>query len=107
VLLYGAVLSLPAEFLSAAEPPAEVLLHKLQRVEMPATRPLSDTEVAAKPPATLLQSSHVYVLRGKLLYGAALSLPAEFLSAAEPPAEELLHQLQRVEMPATRPLSNT
>jgi hypothetical protein len=35
-LVYGAVLELPAEFLSTAEPPAAEFLQKLQRVKMPA-----------------------------------------------------------------------
>jgi hypothetical protein len=47
-------LALPAEFLSAAEPPAAEFLQKLQQVEIPATRPLSYAEVAAKLPAALL-----------------------------------------------------
>jgi hypothetical protein len=66
-LVYGAALALPAEFLSAAEPPAAEFLQKLQQVEIPATRPLSYAEVAAKPPAALLQASHVYVRRGGTL----------------------------------------
>jgi hypothetical protein len=57
-LVYGA-----AEFLSTAEPPATDFLKKLQLVEMPATRPLSYAEGAAKPPAALLRASHVYVRR--------------------------------------------
>jgi hypothetical protein len=66
-LVYGAALALPAEFLSTAEPPAAEFLQKLQQVEMPATRPLSYAEVAAKLPAALLQASHVYVHRGGAL----------------------------------------
>jgi hypothetical protein len=65
--VYGAALALPAEFLSAEEPPAAEFLQKLQRVEIPATRPLSYAEAAAKPPAALLQASHVYVRRGGAL----------------------------------------
>jgi transposase InsO family protein len=42
----------------------------------------------------------------ELVYGAALALPAEFLSTAEPPATDFLKKLQLVEMPATRPLSH-
>jgi hypothetical protein len=34
---------------------------------MPATRPLSYAEVAARPPAALLQASHLYVRRGGTL----------------------------------------
>ena len=60
-------MALPAEFLSAEEPPAAEFLHKLQQVEIPATRPLSYAEAAAKPPAALLQASHVYVRRGGTL----------------------------------------
>ena len=52
-------MALPAEFLSAEEPPAAEFLQKLQRVEIPATRPLSY--------AALLQASHVYVRRGGAL----------------------------------------
>ncbi len=63
-LVYGAALSLLAEFLSTAEPPAGEFLQKLQCVEMPATRPLSYAKVVAKLPAALLQASHVYVWRG-------------------------------------------
>jgi hypothetical protein len=66
-LVYGAALALPAEFLSAEEPPAAEFLQKLQQVEIPATRPLSYAEAAAKPPAALLQASHVYVRRGGTL----------------------------------------
>ncbi len=47
------------------------------------------------------------VLAAKLVYWAALALPAEFLSTAEPLAAEFLQKLQQVEIPATRPLSNT
>ncbi len=65
-LVYGGALVLPAEFLSAAEPPAAEFL-QLQQVEIPAPRPLSYAEVAAKPPAALLQASHVYVRRGGML----------------------------------------
>jgi hypothetical protein len=66
-LVYGAALALPAEFLSTAESPAAEFLQNLQQVEIPATRPLSYPEVAAKPPAALLQASHVYVRRGGAL----------------------------------------
>jgi hypothetical protein len=52
---------------SAAEPPAAEFLQKLQQVEIPATRPLSYAEVAAKPPAAVLQASHVYVRRSCVL----------------------------------------
>ncbi len=61
-LVYGAALALPAEFLSTAEPAAADFLQKLQ-VELPATRPLSYAEVAAKPPAALLQASHITARR--------------------------------------------
>jgi hypothetical protein len=60
-------LLLPAEYLSAAEPPAKEFLHKLQQVEMPATRPLSYVKVAAKPPAALLQASHMYLRHGGMI----------------------------------------
>ncbi len=65
--MYGAALALPAEFLSAEEPPAAEFLQKLQQVEIPATRPLSYAEAGAKPPAALLQASHVYVRHGGAL----------------------------------------
>jgi hypothetical protein len=58
---------LPAEFLSTTEPPAADFLKKLQQVELPASRPLSYAEAGAKPPAALLQASHVYVRRGGTL----------------------------------------
>ncbi len=60
-------MALPAEFLSTAEPPAAKFLKKLQQVGMPATRPLSYAKAAAKPPAALLQASHVYVRCGGTL----------------------------------------
>ncbi len=63
-LVYGAVLALPAKFLFTAKPPATDFLKKLQQVEMPATRPLSYAEAVARPTATLLQASHVYVRCG-------------------------------------------
>jgi hypothetical protein len=66
-LVYGGSLALPAEFLSTAEPPATDFLKKLQKVEMPATRPLSYAEAAARPAAALLQASHVYVHHGGTL----------------------------------------
>jgi hypothetical protein len=37
--------------------------------------------------------------------GVTLASPAEFLSLAEPPAEDFLCKLQRVKLLATRPLS--
>jgi hypothetical protein len=63
-LVYGAALALPVEFLSTAKLAAADFLKKLQQVELPATRSLSYAEAAAKPPAALLQASHVYVRRG-------------------------------------------
>jgi hypothetical protein len=66
-LVYKAALALPAEFLSTAEPPAAEFLKKLQQVQMPATRPLSNAEAAAKPQAALLQASRVYVRCGGTL----------------------------------------
>jgi hypothetical protein len=55
--VYSAALSLPALFLSAAEPPAEEFHHKLQRVEMLATRPLSYAQMMVKPPAAFLETN--------------------------------------------------
>jgi hypothetical protein len=66
-LVYGAALALSAEFLSTAQPLAAEFLQKHQQVEVPATRPLSNAEVAAKPPVALLQASHIYVCRGCVL----------------------------------------
>ncbi len=66
-LVYGAALALPVKFFSTAEPPAAEFLEKLQQVEIPATRPLSYAEAVAKPPAALLQASHVYVRRSGTL----------------------------------------
>ncbi len=84
-LVYRAALALPAEFLSTAVPPAAEFLQKLQQVGMPATRPLSYAEVAAKQPAALLQASHVYVHRGDALPPLApLSVgPYEVLERAD------------------------
>ncbi len=45
------------------------------------------------------------VSAAELVYGAALALPAELLSAAEPPAAKFLQKFQPVEISATRPLS--
>ncbi len=63
-LMFGAPLSLPAEFIRDAEPSAEHFLEWLRGMEMPATRPLSYAEVAAKPPRALMEASHVYIRRG-------------------------------------------
>jgi hypothetical protein len=84
-LVCRAALALPAEFLSTAEPPPAKFLQKLQRVEIPATGPLSYAEVAAKPAAALLQASHVYVRRsGALLPLAPLYVgPYEVLERAD------------------------
>jgi hypothetical protein len=41
------------------------------------------------------------ILAVELVYGAALALPAEFLSTAEPPATDFLKRVQHVEMPAS------
>ncbi len=51
--MYGAVLALPAKFLSTAEPPAIDFFKRVQQVEMPATG--------------LLQASQVYMQRGGTL----------------------------------------
>jgi hypothetical protein len=59
--------------LSTAEPPVADFLKKLQQVEIPATRPLSHAEAAAKPAAALLQASHVY--RRIAALGAAVRGP--------------------------------
>jgi hypothetical protein len=45
------------------------------------------------------------VSAAELVYGAALVLPAEFLSTAEPTAADFLQKLQQVELPATRTLA--
>jgi transposase InsO family protein len=63
-LMFGTALSLPAEFLSSAEPPAEEFLEKLREADMPATRPPTYAEMAARPPQALFEASHVYVRRG-------------------------------------------
>ncbi len=39
------------------------------------------------------------------MYGAALALPAEFLSTEEPAPADFLKKLQQVVLPITRPLS--
>ncbi len=41
------------------------------------------------------------ILAAELVYGAALVLPAEFLSTAEPPATDFLKRVQQVEVPAS------
>jgi hypothetical protein len=53
------MLSLPAEFIQDAKPPAEHFLEKLRGMKMPATRPLTYAEVAAKLPTALMEASHV------------------------------------------------
>jgi hypothetical protein len=58
------MLSLPAEFIRDAEPPAEHFLENLRGVEMPASRPVTYAEVAAKPPTALMEASHVYIRLG-------------------------------------------
>jgi hypothetical protein len=63
-LMFGMLLSLPAEFIQDAEPPAEHFLERLRGMEMPATSPLTYAEVAAKPPTALMEASHVYIRRG-------------------------------------------
>ncbi len=45
------------------------------------------------------------VSAAELVYGAALALPAEFLSTAELAATDFLKKLQQIELPAIRPLS--
>ncbi len=44
------------------------------------------------------------VSAAELMYRAALALPAEFLSTAEPPATDFLKKLQQVEMPDPSPM---
>jgi hypothetical protein len=63
-MMLGKLLSLPAEFIQDADPPAEHFLERLRGMEMPATSPLTYAEVAAKPPMALMEASHVYVRRG-------------------------------------------
>jgi hypothetical protein len=58
--MFGTTLSLPAEFIQAAEPPAEHFLERLRRTDMPATRPLMYAKVAAKPATALMEVSRVY-----------------------------------------------
>jgi hypothetical protein len=62
--MFGTLLSLPAEFIQDAEPPAEHFLERLRGMEMLATSPLVYAEVAAKPPMVLMEASHVYIRRG-------------------------------------------
>jgi hypothetical protein len=62
-LMFSMLLSLPAEFIRDAEPPAEHFLERLRGMEMPATSPLIYAEVAAKPPPALMEASHMYVRR--------------------------------------------
>jgi hypothetical protein len=60
-LMFSTTLSLPAEFIRDAEPPAEHFLERLRRMDMPATWPLTYAEVTAKPAAALMEASHVYM----------------------------------------------
>jgi hypothetical protein len=63
-LMFGTPLSLPAEFIRDADPPAEHFLERLRGMEMPATRPLTYAEVATKSPTALMEASYVYIRRG-------------------------------------------
>ena len=64
-VLFGAPLALPGDFLSSAEPPPAVFLHRLrQPVDQLPTRPLTYAEAAGSLPAALLAASFVYVRRG-------------------------------------------
>jgi transposase InsO family protein len=66
-LMFGTMLSLSAEFILSAEPPAEQFHKRLRKMDMPATRPLTYAEVAAKPAAALMEASHMYIRAGTLL----------------------------------------
>jgi hypothetical protein len=41
----------------------------------------------------------------KLIFGTTPSLPAELIQSAEPPAEQFLERLRRMDMPANQPLT--
>jgi hypothetical protein len=56
-LVIGTALSLPAELISRG---------KLQEADMPATRPLTYTQVEAEPVEALFDASHVYTCGGKI-----------------------------------------
>ncbi len=59
-LMFGTLLSLPAEFIPDAEPSAEHFLARFRGMEMRAPMPLTYAEVAAKPPMALMEASHVH-----------------------------------------------
>jgi transposase InsO family protein len=63
-LLYGAPITLPAEFIAAEEQPVESFVKRLQSVQPPPTRPLTYAQAAAACPPALLAAEHVYVRRG-------------------------------------------
>jgi hypothetical protein len=63
-LVFGAPVALPGQFVQTAEPPAAFFAEQLQGTVMPPTRPLSYAQVAACPPARLMEADFVYVRRG-------------------------------------------
>ena len=74
-LVYGSPLTLPGEFLSTPEPPAEDFLeslHKTPPIALP-TRPLTYAQAAAAVPEALQSASHVYVRRGNKSHSPPLT----------------------------------
>ncbi len=63
-LAYGALLSLPGQFINAEEPPPAGFVEKLRTASPPLpTRQPTYAEMAAKPPAALMAAKFVYVRR--------------------------------------------
>jgi hypothetical protein len=65
-LVYGAQLTVPGEFISAAEPPAVSFLETLRQSldPPPPTAPLTYAQVVAKPHPELARAEFVYIRRG-------------------------------------------
>jgi hypothetical protein len=67
-LVFGVPLSLPGEFVSSAEPPAQEFLQRLRSSQPPPpTRPLTYAQAAASVPSALLQAQFVYIRRGGVI----------------------------------------
>ena len=65
-LVFGQPLSLPGQFVDAAEPPAAAFLQEMRVsvVPPPVTRPLTYAQVVSKPSPGLATAEFVYVRRG-------------------------------------------
>jgi hypothetical protein len=62
-LMFGTALALPAQFLTAAEPPVADILQQLRQVQPLPTRPLPSSP-SSTPPSALVAADFVYVRRG-------------------------------------------